>query len=97
MKITKNEFISQICVFRKCADAKTISTVTEMHFFQTSVLVQSEIQAYCMHIRWSAVFFYTLKMNKYTRNMIKESSRKPFKMLKLFCFALNPQGPGRSV
>ena len=92
MKIPKIEFISLICVFRKCADAKTISTVTEMYVFYTSLLELSEIQAYCMHISRSEVFLYNLKMNKYTRKMIKESYLNPFKMLKIVLPCPGPSG-----
>ena len=39
--------------------------------------------SYYMHICGLEAFLFTLKMKKYTRNMIKESSPKSFKMLKI--------------
>ena len=38
---------------------------------------------YCMYICGLEAFLYSLKMKKYARNMIKESSPKAFKMLKI--------------
>ena len=39
--------------------------------------------SYYMHICGLEAFLYTIKMKKYARNMIKKSSPKPFKMLKI--------------
>ena len=39
--------------------------------------------SYYMHICGLETFLNTIKMKKYVRNMIKEGSPKPFKMLKI--------------
>ena len=39
--------------------------------------------SYYMHICGLEAFLNTLKMKKYSRNIIKESSPKPFKILKI--------------
>ena len=75
---------------------------------QISNWVLSEIQAYwyiILHAYMWVRGIYTLKLKKYARNVIKESSPKPFKLLKIVLlrgtsppwtpyqsFALDPQG-----
>ena len=52
--------------------------------------------SYYMHICGLEAFLYTLKMKKYTRNMIKESSPKSFKMLKIVWLRVGGGSPSES-